>query len=338
MGSWRRPSQRGHSTGVPASVSEDQDRKGKFSIVPTETTENPRDAGCSLDTVVERSPGGDDFLEAAIAYVQRGWPVLPVQPRGKQPLGRLVGHGLKDATLDEDQVERWWRAEPEANVGLVTGIAFDALDVDGPEGMDAINAAVPWYGEPWDGLPTNDTVDGPTVITGGGGHHVYVAVTGSGNRAGLLPHVDWRGRGGYVVAPPSLHVSGRRYEWFPGWGLIRDIAPAPDWLLKLLRGSPVSLEAGRAARPVGTTSYARGALEAEVGRVALAPEGTRNAELNRAAHALGQLVGGGVLDLGTVIAALEEVGQRVGLKYQEVRATIKSGLAAGMRSPRRVTR
>jgi hypothetical protein len=72
--------------------------------------------------------------------------------------------------------------------------------------------------------------------------------------------------------------------------------------------------------------------------VALAPEGTRNAELNKAAHALGQLVGGGVLDLGTVIAALEEVGQRVGLKYQEVRATIKSGLAAGMRSPRRVTR
>jgi hypothetical protein len=222
----------------------------------------------------------------------------------------------------------------------VTGIAFDVLDIDGPGGMDAINAAVPWYGQPWDGITTADTVDGPTVITGRGGYHVYLAVTGLGNRAGLLPHVDWRGRGGYVVAPPSVHPNGKRYEWFPGWGLSREIARPPEWLLGYLRARPASLNrTEQLARPPEAPSpYARRALEMEVGRVAIAPEGARNDTLNRAAHALGQLVGGGSLDLATVISALEKAGTATGLEYQEVRETIKSGLGAGMRSPRRVTR
>jgi hypothetical protein len=280
-----------------------------------------------------------ELKEAALDYVRRGFPVFPVEPGDKRPLGRLVLHGLKDATCDEERVSRWWTEEPTANVGLVTGVVFDVLDVDGPEGIEALNAAAPRDGEASDNHPMNG-VDGPTVITGRGGYHVYLGVTGHGNRVGIVPHVDWRGRGGYVVAPPSVHLSGRRYEWLSGGGLERAITTPPDWLLALLRARPTDLDAaGQLVGRAETTSpYARRALEGEVGRVLMAPVGVRNDTLNRAAHALGQLVASGLLDLATAIGALEKAALGAGLDYQEARATIKSGLGAGMRSPRRVTR
>jgi len=276
---------------------------------------------------------------AALDYVRRGYPVFPIESGGKRPLGKLAPHGLKNATRDAEQALRWWTEEPTANVGLVTGVVFDVLDVDGPEGIEALNAAVPCQGEVSDRGPVNG-VDGPTVVTGRGGYHVYLGITGYGNRAGFLLHVDWRGRGGYVVAPPSVHPNGTRYEWLAGWGLDQEIATPPDWLLELLRGKPTSPNntGSLARRAGGTTPYARRALEGEVGRVLMAPVGARNDTLNRAAHALGQLVASGSLDLVTAIAALEKAGLGAELDYQEVRATIKSGLGAGMLSPRRVPR
>jgi hypothetical protein len=269
-----------------------------------------------------------DLRDAALAYASRGWSVFPVEPKGKRPLGKLVPHGLKDATTDPDVVRRWWRTEPSANVGLPTGIHFDVLDVDGAEGMEAINAARPADGP---------TIDGPTCHTGRG-DHCYLAVTGLGNRAAVLDHVDFRGKGGYVVAPPSVHRSGTTYTWMPGWAPEHQpILPAPAWLLDLLR------QPERAAHPAAVnrnldaaSAYGRAALEREVGRVMMAAVGERNHTLNKAAYNLGQLVAAGALELATVIAALEDVGQRTGLEFSEVRATIKSGLMAGTRSPRQV--
>src|ERR1035438_7339000 len=84
------------------------------------------------------------MLEAALAYASRGWPVLPCEPRGKRPFGLLVSHGLKEATTDPATIEGWWWAEPEANIGLRTGVAFDVLDVDGDEGMAALAIEIPF--------------------------------------------------------------------------------------------------------------------------------------------------------------------------------------------------
>ena len=119
-------------------------------------------------------------------------------------------------------------------------------------------------------------LDGPTIHTGGGGFHLYVESTGVGNKTSFIPHCDWRGRGGYVVAPPSLHESGRRYQWWPSeadpWsGPAAPLQPAPPWLLDLLEpprptASPVQLR-----RPVGN-AYARRALESEVEIVTSAPK------------------------------------------------------------------
>jgi Bifunctional DNA primase/polymerase, N-terminal len=77
---------------------------------------------------------------------------------------------------------------------------------------------------------------GPLVHTGGGGWHYYLAPTGLGNvsPAGLA-HVDWRGRGGYVVAPPSRHASGQAYQWAPGRDLLLPPGPVPAVLWERLQ-------------------------------------------------------------------------------------------------------
>ncbi len=289
-----------------------------------------------------------DLANASLEYAARGWPVVPLHTwtakgctcgrpcpsPAKHPRTR---NGLKDATTELADVVAWWKRWPEANIGLLTGVAFDVLDIDGPEGMAAITAAVPWRGEAWDGQPTtNDTIDGPTVRTGRG-HHVYVQAIGLGNKAGLLPHVDWRGKGGYVVAPPSLHANGRRYEWFPGWSCDeQEIRPAPAWLLELLRKPDPPVVAPGARQGQRDGAYGRAALEREVGRVLLAKVGERNSTLNQAAFAIGSLIAGGEIeDAFGAVDALRYAGEAVGLSHEEVVATIGSGVEAGSLQPRR---
>lgn len=143
------------------------------------------------------------ILEEALTLARAGVPVFPIRPRGKQP---LTAHGFKDASTDQAQVEQWWRQWPDANLGLPTGVAFDVVDIDGPEGIARMYAR----DEPFiDTL----TVLGIAGTSRDGGQHVYVPVTGLGNKAALYPGIDYRGVGGYVVAPPSIGANGRRYEW-----------------------------------------------------------------------------------------------------------------------------
>lgn len=145
----------------------------------------------------------DALIKAAVWYGRRGVAVFPCAPRGKQPLGQLVPHGLKDATTDEATIVRWWRTEPTANIGAPTGHLFDVIDIDGAEGVGAT------YG--------NSIVFPPevghTLTTRDAGHHVFVKPSGRGNAANLFPSVDYRGAGGYVILPPSVGANGRRYRW-----------------------------------------------------------------------------------------------------------------------------
>ena len=158
--------------------------------------------------------------------------MLPCKPLDKAPHGWLVPHGLKDASSDPDVVRRWWRKVPAANIGLIAGLAFDVLDIDGDAGVAALCEAIPA------GAPT---INGPTA-TSGRGRHVYLAPTGLGNRVAVVPHVDFRGIGGYIIAPPSIHPSGAIYSWDRGTedGPGEPFPPAPPWLVRLLE-SPMEL-------------------------------------------------------------------------------------------------
>lgn len=283
------------------------------------------------------------LVDDARRYGLRGWPVLPLSPGGKLPViasahrpgeplcrgecGR-DGHGLHDATTDPERIAGWWDRWPTANIGLRTGVSFDVVDIDGPEGLAALNAYRAERPVTW----------GPEARTGGGGWHLYHLPTGAGNRAGLLPHVDYRGVGGYVVAPPSIHPNGRPYEWQPGAGPDEPLEPLAPWLLELVlppkSPAPSTTSLDTAAGRV--SAYGRRALDVELGRVALAVVGRRNDQLNASAFALGQLVAGGVLPTEVVAAQLMEAARRAGLGDVEAERSIVSGLRAGALSPRGV--
>ena len=163
---------------------------------------------------------------AALACLARGWSVVALRPRDKRPLA--AWEPLQTERPTEDQVRGWFRNRPDANIGIVTGAVSGlvVLDVDPQHG-----------GEEWlEQLARGHEQLRPTIesITGGGGRHLYFRHPGPevGNRAGLRPGLDIRGDGGYVVAPPSVHPSGRRYVWRDGRSP-DDLAPAPlpFWLL-----------------------------------------------------------------------------------------------------------
>jgi hypothetical protein len=149
---------------------------------------------------------------------------------GKHPRTR---NGVKDATNDRRQLDAWWAANPMVNWALATGAASGVFVIDldvKPEqdGMASFDAFVETNsnGEP---VPTTVVAD-----TGSGGRHIYLEHPGGvvGNQVNWLPGVDIRGDGGYVIIPPSSHLSGTPYSW-RSW-TTRPLA-APGYLLAGLR-------------------------------------------------------------------------------------------------------
>lgn len=146
------------------------------------------------------------LLESALELWRSGLSVIPVQPGGKRPLVPWIEYQSRRPT--EDEIRQWWQQYPNANIGIVTGkisgvVVIDLdLDKDGNENGAGIYEQAP-----------TDLI----VKTGRGGYHLYYRypedVDHIPNRVGLLPGVDVRADGGYVVAPPSAHSSGRLYEW-----------------------------------------------------------------------------------------------------------------------------
>jgi Bifunctional DNA primase/polymerase, N-terminal len=184
---------------------------------------------------------------------------------------------------------------------------------------------------------------GPLVRTGGGGWHFYLAPTGLGNASPQgLEHVDWRGRGGYVVAPPSRHASGHPYQWALGRDL--DTPPAEVSAVLLERLQPRQLQ--RLTDPVQPPAvgdgagdrYARAALAEELARVAAAPVGQRNRQLWESTRNLYNLVATGALHEHEVDQGLLAAAERCGLLAEEprqTRRTLASGRQVGLAHPGR---
>jgi Bifunctional DNA primase/polymerase, N-terminal len=307
--------------------------------------------------------------DAALGYASRGVPVLPLhhplphhsdlqaltgdqrlpspavrtscscrdpgcgQP-AKHPLGSLVPHGVKDATTNRARILAWWTRHPQANIGLATGHLFDVLDVDGPAGEHAIRQLAAAHG-----LASS----GPLVRTGGGGWHFYLAPTGLGNvHPRGLEHVDWRGRGGYVVAPPSRHASGHPYQWLAGRALDTPPGPVPPVLLERLQPRQLQRPTGPDQLPTAADGsgerYARAALAEELARVAVAPVGQRNRQLWESTRNLYNLVATGALNQREVDRGLLAAAERCGLLTDEprqTRRTLTSGRQVGLAHPGR---
>jgi hypothetical protein len=134
-------------------------------------------------------------------------------------------------------VKSWWASNPQFNIAIATGEQSNCfvLDADGVDGQEALGKLETQHGE----LP-------PTLsVTTANGMHYYfcwpgVLVRNSASK--VAPKVDVRGNGGYVLAPPSLHPSGRRYDWSVDSG--DTIADAPAWLISL-----AAADNGNSAKP-----------------------------------------------------------------------------------------
>ena len=287
------------------------------------------------------------LLDAALAYAGRGIPVYPIHwprpspggtalacscPRGRycdRPAKHpLVWHGIKDASRDPTQLARWWQRWPNANIGLATGIIFDALDIDGLQGMAALRQQLPTVGR---------RHPGPLVATGGGGWHYWYAPAGFGNRPPQgLAHVDWRGLGGSVLAPPSRHTSGGRYRWLRGL----DQASLPEVPTALRALLEPHQPPARSSPPGGFRPaelghpYGRRVLAAELAILQQARPRSRNRTLNRCAFKVYRYVAGGLLDEQQTTATLTTVAISIGLDAAEVRRTLASARTAAGAFPR----
>jgi hypothetical protein len=275
---------------------------------------------------------------AALEYAARGWSVFPCHTptcdgcscgrgdcpsTGKHPRTR---NGVHDATTERATVAAWWRRWPQANIGVATGATSGivVIDLDARHGGD----------EAWRTLTGDRTPIEAPVVTTGAGWHLWFAHQGSpvSNSVGRLgAGIDVRGDGGYVIVPPSLHHSGRRYRWRRP---PREQLPVlPDWLEAACR-PPTAQHLEPTPLRVGPDAWVRAALRGEIVHVRNAVEGTRNVTLNRAAFRLGQLTATGILDKTTVTDALLAAALSVGLDNHEASVTIRSGMTAGLAHPR----
>ena len=173
--------------------------------------------------------------EQALAYAKHGRPVLPL--KGKVPLTK---HGYKDATLDEAQIRKWWKANPDANVGILTGkqSRWCVLDIDikkGKRGDESLRLLEEEYGP----LPKTLQAETPS----GGFHYVFRIDVPLKSQIGLREGIDLLGDQSYFVAAPSV-INGKHYRWINDV----EVAPCPDWLIQL--GKEDMTQEGRIAKIV----------------------------------------------------------------------------------------
>lgn len=258
----------------------------------------------ALTTARPSDPLSIATLKAALQYAGRGWPVIPMYAPGEAGQACTCGrgacknvgkhpattHGVKDATIDPDQIHAWWSRPGRHNLGIATGAVAGlvVLDVDAHKGgFESLQELVARHGP----LPIT-----PEAITGGSGRHYLFAHPGVPvkSKVDIAKGLDVRADGSTIVAPPSLHRSGNTYEWAEGRepGAV-PIAPAPSWLLELANGR----EKKGAERTNGSTASTEDDAF---------PEGQRNARL---ASEAGRLRREGLVQ-ETITAVLLEINRR----------------------------
>ncbi len=275
-----------------------------------------------------------------LELLQAGFRIFPLHPGSKRPA--VQGFHAKDSTLQADagQIEAWLRANPEYGWGIATGQGLLVLDVDvkhGVNGFDSLDEAVPTWR---DDLQTF-TVASPSED--GYGRHYYFRANVGTIGAGLLPGVDYRANGGYVVAPGTVLIPEGEY-WIENSA---PIAPAPVWLGMLIgqAASGARHRPPKAVDPNAEPDTAEAVLKRVtmlVTNVASAAPGTGNSVLAAQAFMAGQYVGAGQLDREAVremfVNAFDSWSFHDADHERTTYATLDRQLDAGIAEPRAWTK
>lgn len=279
----------------------------------------------------------DRLIDAALAYAHLGMSVIPLI--GKRAAVDWKAHQVKRASLS--LIHTWEWNGMLRNVGIITGFISGNLviiDLDGDEAIRAYSSQFPLL---------NDTYS----VRSGSGHgmhlYYYVQFLPATTRATStkIGNVELRADGCYVAAPPSVHPdTASRYTIARSLPIMRlnNLDPLVQWIKELIRekhGGTMPLP-NKKQQTHNASRWARAALEAECAAVRLAPEGSRNDTLNRAAFKLGQIVANGDLNYAEVFDRLYDAAQPLSATDGDntVIRTIASGLSAGMDNPRKVSR
>jgi Bifunctional DNA primase/polymerase, N-terminal len=284
----------------------------------------------------------------ALHFAARGWYVFPIAPWAKKP--PVIDRWETRASTDPGQITRWWQYIPYS-IGIATG----------PSGLVVIDLDTAKPGQPvpqrWATLGINSgagvlralarqqgTTLTPTyaVTTPSGGWHLYYTAPPGAQLRNTQAVIGWkidtRAHGGYVVAPGSP-VPPSGYELIDD----RDPAELPTWLHQALTPKPPpAFSAPAQLVTINPSGYLAAAMRGECQRVRSAIPGQHNAVLCRAAYALGQLVGAGLLDQVTARAELTTAAEVLisadcDCTPREITRVITAGLTAGARNPRHTT-
>lgn len=306
------------------------------------------------------TPGADPslpMLQHALWWAAKGCNVLPLhwpvdgacscghtecQNVGKHPLPDLVRHGLSDATTDPDTIRVWWTKYPLANIGVRTGEIFDVVDIDTGAGATKLSELAAELG----GMPSN--LGHARTGRDGAGMHIYVVPGGmkalQGSRT-APPGIDVKGRGGYVVVPPSLHETGRRYEFISSSGFATgETAGTVPWdrfyaALEVKPKQPPRSAAPTTHIPLdAANAYGRAVLARALELVRHTTKGNRWQTLaTEAIPLVCRGIDGGCIDRDSAVRELEEAARDAGLdEAREVRRIarlVDDMLQAGIRQP-----
>jgi replicative DNA helicase len=238
------------------------------------------------------------LARAALRYAEHGWAVFPLLPRGKHPLIK-GGGGFLAATTDATTITGWWRGQPSANIGLWPGQSgLVVIDLDGPEG-EATGRLL--------GLLSEPTLECRTGREDGGRHLYFKRPDFSISNASIGHKIDVRGDAGYVVLPPSIHPTGRKYE-FVNREIVRELPPA---VVELLRRAQTA-----EAQPGAPQSRASDIVFEDT-----IAEGGRNNSLTRYA---GRLLAKGIPDeeVLVLVSAVNQARCRPPLPQSEINVMI----------------
>jgi hypothetical protein len=304
-----------------------------------------------------QSQSNNPLLQSALHLADLGINVIPLwwpdddicacsagancESPAKHPIAKLVPNGLTNATTNAVSIEQWWQRYPNANIGLCTGGEIDVIDVDG---------AIPAYQELIADIGAPQFVAMVLTGRGDGGLHIYCTPGGNktipSGKHGLPNKIEVKGAGGYVVAPPSKHVTGGTYTYLTKiTGEIHGDLELSQWLAKLyvpvVQAATVTpIRQPMHDIPASTdtvTKYRDAVIESARSCVLNAGEGGRWMGLaTEAVPKIARGIAGGLIEHHVGVYALETAARESGLSSNEVARIpelVDIMLAQGIKQP-----
>jgi hypothetical protein len=271
-------------------------------------------------------------LGAARALALHGVPVFPMNPGDKKPLNE---HGVYDATIDTEEIARWWKRHPDALIAVPMGrrTGMFAIDADAkpPHAHDGVGAWLALAAERGD----RSVLTRIHVTASGGVHFIFRwrpdRPMGCPMK-GLPEGVECKGEGGAIVFPPSKPGDNK-------YAVVRDVEPTdpPQWLIDILSPSRTKVDAGPVRKELRDglgSPYGLKALENGCAKLARAGTGTRDWTIGKTVLALGSLAGGGEIDPAHALGKLKQAG-RDAVGDDSLDDKIERAFQRGRENPRR---